>query len=265
MPELPEVITVINDLKVKITKHVLEDVKVFYNKLTNDDLSILKDQELINITNWGKYLLFRFGPYYLIVHLRMTGKFFIKDLNYQKTTHDQALFYFDNFVLVFNDVRKFGKMYLRKGIGDLFNTYPLNEVEVDPFNIEPNKLYESIKNSKRVIKAVLLDQSLISGIGNIYADEILFASKILPTRASNTLTLNDIETIITNAKVVLNKAIENHGTTIQSFSSLGHIGNNQNYLLVHTKEGLPCPICGNIIKKTKVASRGTYYCEKCQK
>jgi len=265
MPELPEVITIVNDLKEKIIGHTLEKVEVFYDKLTQDKLNVLEDQDLMNISNWGKYLLFRFGPYYLIVHLRMEGKFFIKDLNYQKTKHDHALFYFDKFILVYNDVRKFGKMYLKNGIGDLFNTYPLNKVDPDPFNKDPKQLYESIKNSKRVIKAVLLDQNLISGIGNIYADEILFASKILPTRESNTLNLNDIENIITNAKLVLTKAIENHGTTIHSFSSLGAVGSNQDYLLVHTKAGLPCSICGNIIKKTKVASRGTYYCECCQK
>ena len=122
-----------------------------------------------------------------------------------------------------------------------------------------------IKNKKTPIKTTLLDQSIICGIGNIYDDEILFMSSINPIRKSCDITLEECDKIIKNTNIVLNRAIELGGTTIKSFtSSEGVHGLFQNELLVHGQQGEKCPKCGSILKKIKVAGRGTTYCPKCQ-
>ena len=116
------------------------------------------------------------------------------------------------------------------------------------------------------MKTILLVQEIISGLGNIYADEVLFASGIHPLRKGESITYEECEKIISSAKEIINKAIEYGGTTIKSYtSSLGVTGSYQNYLKVHKKENKPCPNCGNIIKRIKVGGRSTYFCDICQK
>ena len=116
------------------------------------------------------------------------------------------------------------------------------------------------------MKNILLDQTIISGLGNIYADEVLFKSGINPLKKGVDITLDDCEKIKKSAKEIITKAIDNGGTTIKSYtSSLGVTGRFQQYLLVHKKEGKPCSICGTTIKRIKVGGRSTYYCPKCQK
>ena len=131
-------------------------------------------------------------------------------------------------------------------------------------NLNSDYLKDKYKNKKLPIKTVLLDQSIIVGIGNIYADEVLYLSKINPYKKANTLTNEELNNIIKNTKVVLEKAIQLGGTTIKSYtSSEGVHGKFQNELLVHTKE--ECPNCHKKITKVKINGRGTYYCEDCQK
>ena len=126
--------------------------------------------------------------------------------------------------------------------------------------------YAVIDFKKLPIKTVLLDQSIICGIGNIYDDEILFMSKIHPLRKACNISIEECDTIIKNTRVVLEKAIKLGGTTIKSFtSSEGVHGLFQNELLVHGKVGQKCPECSKVIEKIKVGGRGTYYCEYCQK
>ena len=132
-------------------------------------------------------------------------------------------------------------------------------------NLTPSYLKEKYKNKKLPIKTVLLDQSIITGIGNIYADEILFLSKINPLEKASNLNDEQLSKIITNTKNVLEKAIKEGGTTIRSYTSEeGVTGLFQNELYVHQRENEECRICKTIIKKIKVGGRGTYYCEKCQ-
>ena len=192
----------------------------------------------------------------------MEGKYFIKDLNDPLEKHEHIIFEFDNISLRYHDTRKFGRMILVKNLKD-YNS--LNKIGLEPFEITPNILRNNF-NSSLPIKELLLDQSVMSGLGNIYANEVLFASKINPLKKGLDITLKDTQNIINNSIDILNKAILNGGTTIKSYtSSLGVIGNYQNYLKVHKKEGEKCLICGSIIKKIKVGGRSTYYCPKCQK
>ena len=269
MPELPEVETVKEKLKKELLHKRINDIKILYDGIIATDLNDfkknIKNQEIIDMTRRGKFLVFELSDYYLVSHLRMEGKYFIKDKDDEISKHDHVVFYFDNFVLTYNDTRKFGKMYLVTKDKLLIDT-PLNKLGLEPWDNNLNSDYLKNRfNCNIAIKTLLLDQSIISGIGNIYADEILFLSKINPSKKGKELCIEELNNIIKNTKIVLEQGIKNRGTTIHSFSSLGIIGDNQSHLLVHTREGLPCTICGSIIKKIKVNGRGTYYCPVCQK
>ena len=171
----------------------------------------------------------------------------------------------NNKELRYNDTRKFGKMYLVKK--DELNNSPLAKLGKEPWDkdLTANYLKEKL-NRKLAIKTLLLDQSIITGIGNIYADEILFLSKINPETPGANLTNKNLTDIIDNTKMVLEKAIEMGGTTIHTYTSVdGITGLFQQELLVHGKKDLPCPNCQSKIIKIVVNTRGTYYCPKCQK
>lgn len=147
-----------------------------------------------------------------------------------------------------------------------FNQKPLNELGKEPWDetLTVSYLKEKIKNKEIPIKTILLDQGIITGIGNIYDDEILFKSKINPLKKGKDITENELEEIIKNTKIILEKAIKLGGTTIKSYtSSEGVHGRFQSELLIHTKD--VCPICNSKVTKIRINGRGTYYCEKCQK
>ena len=269
MPELPEVETVKEKLKKELLNKRINDVKVLYNGIIATDLDFFKNnivnQKIKNITRRGKFLIFELTDFYLVSHLRMEGKYFIKNKDDEIVKHEHVIFYFDNFSLRYHDTRKFGKMYLVDK-DKLYIDTPLSHLGLEPWDEKLDINYLKDKyNSNNHVKTLLLNQDVIAGIGNIYADEILFLSKINPNKKGKKLTDQELKNIIKNTKIVLEQGIKNKGTTIHSFTSLGIIGENQNHLLVHTKVGLPCVNCGEIIQKTRVNGRGTYYCPKCQK
>ena len=269
MPELPEVETVKETLKKKLLNKKIKDIKILYDGIIATDINAFKknivNEEIVDITRRGKFLIFELSNYYLVSHLRMEGKYFIKKADDKIEKHEHVIFYFDDFTLRYHDTRKFGKMYLVLK-DHLYQDTPLSKLGYEPWDNKLNANYLQNKfNNNIAIKTLLLDQSIISGIGNIYADEILFKSKINPAKKGKELKEEELNKIITNTKLVLEQGIKNKGTTIHSFSSLGIIGDNQNYLLVHTKAGMKCTVCGDIIQKTKVNGRGTYYCPTCQK
>ena len=272
MPELPEVETVKNILKLDIVGKKILDVKVNYDKiLKNVDkdefITSLTGQTFLDIKRYGKYLIFILDDYYLLGHMRMEGKYFLMH-DEEISKHDHIIFYFKDDNLRYNDTRKFGTMHLFKRseyeYDDLFKIEPLSKMGKEPFDIKKEELYQFIKASARPIKSVLLDQSIISGLGNIYVDEVLYMSHIHPNTISKHLNIDDCDKLIENAIIVLTKAITLGGTTIHSFqSSHGITGRFQNELLVHTKD--KCSVCGATITKIKVGGRGTYVCENCQK
>lgn len=271
MPELPEVETVKEALKRKILNRKIVDVNVLYNniieypKVTSFKEEIL-NETINNIKRRGKWLVFVLDNYYLLSHLRMEGKYNIRGKDEEITKHEHVIFYLDdNTSLRYNDTRKFGRMYLIKK-EDFLTCKPIKDLGLEPFSNELTKEYlkEKYKKLNKPIKTVILDQSIIVGIGNIYADEILFLSRINPLTLASELDDNDLDNIIKYTKEVLSSAIKSGGTTIRSYTSEeGVHGRFQQNLLVHTKE--ICPVCNNKIEKIKVGSRGTYYCSNCQK
>lgn len=268
MPEIAEVRVVKDTLKKQILNKKIIKVKILYKDMIVSDIntfiSNIENTTIKDITTCGKWLIFNLGEYSLLSHLRMEGKYFILDDTVPISKHDHVIFYLDDgSQLRYNDVRKFGRMELidKKDNYDVFKDLGPEPFSKD-FNLKYCKNY--LADKKLPIKQVLLDQSFVAGIGNIYADEILFAIKVHPETKANRLSDEDIKNLISSTRKILNKAIKAGGTTIRSYtSSLGVTGRFQLSLNVHTMK--KCPICNSDIDKIVVGGRGTYYCPKCQK
>lgn len=269
MPELPEVEVVRQQLKQIVLNKKINKIDIFWPAIINSDINefktILLNNKIIDIERYGKYLVFILNDnHVLISHLRMEGKYHLRNNTDKINKHEHVIFYFENDNLRYHDTRKFGRMEIRTK-DNYLKVPPLSNLGNEPKNMESNELYEKIKNKRVSIKVALLDQSIIAGLGNIYVDETLFMSKIHPERKCNEITKEEANTITNNAVKVLDKALKLGGTTIRSFSATDIHGRFQNHLLVHTKENEKCPVCQTLIKKIKVGGRGTYFCEQCQK
>ncbi len=275
MPELPEVESVRKYLESKILDSKILDVNIYVKKaLRNADvleLSKIKNQKITKLDRIAKHLIIHFEEHYIICHLRMEGKFFIfnneSDMNnLTKRDYDILKITTDKNIILFQDKRKFATVDIfEKDISYIQNKV-LKKVGPEPFDIDENELHKKINNKNSDIKKVLLNQEIISGLGNIYVDEVLFASKIHPETKAKFLDLKDCKEIIKNSRSILKEAIKHRGTTIRSYAiSLEIEGGYQKFLNVHQKKGEKCPIDGNIIKKIKVGGRGTYFCDICQK
>lgn len=273
MPEKPEVVTVARKLEKRILNHTILYTKVYCNSIIDfptvkEFEEKLKNQVIHSISTRGKWIVIELDRDYLLVHLRMTGKFFYRNQGDVLEKHQHVCFLLDNNEeLRFHDVRKFGKMKLisKEKINEV---PPFTELGLEPWDTALTVSYLKERFSKKTIpiKTTLLDQTIITGIGNIYDDEILFASRINPLRKTNSLTSNELQSIIKNTIKILDKAIEQGGTTIRDYTSEeGVTGLFQNELFVHTKVGEPCPNCQTKIEKITIAGRSTYYCPKCQK
>lgn len=269
MPEIAEVRTVAKTLNERISHSKIKDIDILYPNIIEDDLDYFKKcligKEIKKVSNYGKYLLFDLGDKTLISHLRMEGKYFIKGEDEEVVKHEHIIFHLDDGrTLRYHDTRKFGRMHIANTDEVMSKELSSLGLEIDDPNLKANDVYERIHKRRKPIKSVLLDQTIINGLGNIYVDEVLFASKIHPETLASALSLKDCENIIREGSIIIGKATEAGGTTIRSYtSSLGVYGSYQNYLKVHTKE--VCPECGSKILKIRVGGRGTYLCPKCQK
>ena len=273
MPEKPEVITVSKKLKLKLLGKTFKKVDVIYEG-TIDNISVPEFKEKLigetihDITTRGKWIVFHLDNYVLLTHLRMEGKFCYRNEGDILEKHQHVIFTFeDGLELRFMDTRKFGKMTILDK-DNYLSSKPLSDLgyEFDDKNLTTDYLKDKFSKKKIAIKTTLLDQSIIAGIGNIYADEILFLSKINPYKEPCCLNEEELSNIIKNTVVVLEKAIKEGGTTIRSYTSEeGVTGLFQNSLHVHARVNEKCNECGEIIVKTRINGRGTYYCPKCQK
>lgn len=273
MPELPEVETVKNSLKELIIGKKITSVKVFYERMiqninVNEFESKIINQTFIGIERVGKYLIFILDNYILLAHLRMEGKYFLKK-DEPKNKHEHVIFYLENGeTLRYNDTRKFGVIYLFEttNIEEIRKKEPLSKLGIEPLEnlLTEDYLYNKLSKINKPLKTVLLDQTIISGLGNIYADEVCFMSALSPKEKACNLTKEDIKRICISAEIVIKKAINLGGTTIRSFvSSHAATGRFQNELLIHTKD--TCPNCNQKVEKIFIGGRGTYFCPKCQK
>lgn len=270
MPEKPEVITIAKNLKSKIIGKRITNIEIYYeNMIVTPSVSLfkknIKNQKIEDISTRGKWIIIYLTSYVLLIHLRMEGRFYFRNKEDKLSKHEHVVFTLDNNEeMRYHDTRKFGRMLLLNKV-DFKEQEPLISLgyEYNDKNLTVTYLENKFKSKKIPIKTALLDQSIIAGIGNIYDDEILFLSHINPKTPSNKLTSKNLEDIIKNTKIVLDKAIKLGGSTIKSYEvEEGVHGRFQNELLVHTKN--TCPICNSDIIKIKINGRGTYYCPKCQ-
>ena len=289
MPELPEVEVVKRSLINKIQNSIVKAVKIndgrLRYRLYKNKIKKIIGLRIKKISRRSKFLLFFFNNNtVMLVHLGMTGKFFFID---QKNTKYKTSFYYDikedkdkkhdrvifnlskNKKLIYNDVRKFGFIKFVKKI-NLDQNLHLKNLGPEPlekkFNLGYFKQY--ISNKNRTIKDILMDQKFISGLGNIYVNEILFSSGIKPTKKVNNLSESEIRKIIKFTKIILSKAITLGGSSIKNFSSEnGKKGLFQQYFCVYGRKGDKCSkkSCGSIIIKITISNRATFYCNKCQK
>ena len=271
MPELPEVETVINILKPLVVNKTISDYTIFYNRLIQSDIEDfknVKNKTILSITRFGKFIFFHLSNNYcLITHLRMEGKFrYLTSKNIIKST--TLIFTFsDSTYLSFDDTRKFGLMYLTKE-EDVKNVKMISSLGIEANNVKDTdyeRIIKKIITKNKPIKELLLDQSIMCGIGNIYADEILFASKINPLTKGKELSSDNIITIIKNSKIILDRAIKEGGSTIHSFHpSEGVDGRFQVLLKAYGRNDKPCINCGTRMHKIFLNGRGTTFCPNCQ-
>ena len=274
MPELPEVETIRKTLEHLTIGKQIEDVTVFWPKIIKKPveheqfIDALKGQTIEAVGRRGKFLIFYMTDLALVSHLRMEGKYGLFPTDEEMDKHTHVLFTFtDGTQLRYKDVRKFGTMHLFLK-GEELSSLPLSQLGPEPLSDDFTTEYmmQSLSKTSRNIKAVLLDQTLVVGVGNIYVDESLFRAKIHPQRIASSLTGKEIERIVTEVKATLAEAIEQGGSTIRTYiNSQGQIGMFQQQLLVYGRNGEPCKECGSKIEKLKVAGRGTHICPSCQK
>ena len=271
MPEIAEVETVRNTLKKRILNKPIKSVNVRYTKMIESNLEefkkVLIGRSFLDIKRRGKWLIFDLGDYYLLSHLRMEGKYFIKNHEEELNKHEHVIITFtDNTDLRYHDTRKFGRMNLIKK-EEFATAEEIAKQGLEPGdeNLTAKYLVDKFKKKRLPIKTVLLDQTIISGLGNIYANEVLFAAGIDPLKKACDVSLEEASRIVTESNRIIKAAIKMGGTTIKSYtSSLGVTGRFQQYLCVHKREGMPCLKCGTTILNMKVNGRSTYFCPKCQ-
>lgn len=274
MPELPEVETVRRILENKINNKKIINVEILHDKLLRniekeDFINIITKQVVKSLDRNGKYLIFKLSDYFLVSHLRMEGKYFFIESQeeYNKIPNKKhilmCIYFEDGSSLYYHDVRKFGTIDLIEGKDEL--DYFFKKLGNEPWDVDIETFIKKVNKSNRKIKNILLDQSVIAGLGNIYVDEVLLKSKISPFTTGNMLDKKELENILINSDKTLKRAIELGGTTIRSYtSSLGSKGKYQNERVAYGMEGKPCYRCGNDIVKTKISGRGTYFCNNCQ-
>jgi len=273
MPELPEVTTIVRELREEalIGKKIVS-AKIYWERsiATPKPETFCRQihgQFFTDVHRRGKFIVFTLTKDVLLVHLRMTGKFLLTKEEVPPTSHERIRLYLDDGrILRYEDQRKFGKWYL-------VNSHKkyLDQLGLEPFAPEFTEaaLATLLQGRKTAIKPFLLNQKYIAGLGNIYVDEALWEAKIHPERPVFSLSKEEIRALHRAIPQVLQKGIDNTGTSLGSsranyFSVSGRRGGNQHKLNVFRREGLPCPRCGKTIVKIVVAQRGTHLCLDCQ-
>ncbi|UQZ90299.1 DNA-formamidopyrimidine glycosylase [Deltaproteobacteria bacterium Smac51] len=280
MPELPEVQTIASDLDDVVGGKTIAAVAVSFDKIVASDLNrfhkLLTGATIDSVTRLGKWVCFSLsgteGPVTMLAHLKMTGQFHLgawPEGESDWPPHTRAAFRLkglpaENDTLFYKDIRKFGRL----------RAFDLMELEEflehlglgpDPFDMEPDDFYKRLTSKKGRLKSVLLNQQVVAGLGNIYVDECLFASGLLPTTSACKLSRPDTDRILTEARRILAASIKARGSTTSNYEGLKGGGSFQKSHNVYGRAGEPCPVCGSPIEKSVVGGRGTHHCPHCQR
>lgn len=270
MPELPEVETIIRTLEKSLHGDTIIDVDLFYEPLLETQSSYplrsLIGATFTEFMRRGKYLIFGFdNGLYWVVHLRMEGKYYLYDQKTVRTKHTHLVMQTNYRYIHYLDTRKFSRMAV---VSDLDAYLATKNLGYEPFDAQLTGKYflEKAGSSTRAIKNILLDQSIIAGLGNIYADEVLYDTQIHPLTKGVKLTLPMSKKIVASSQKILQKAIAEGGTTIRSYtSSLGVSGLFQVSLQAYGKENEPCARCQTKMKRMVISGRSSVFCPRCQK
>ena len=272
MPELPEVETVKNALSKVVVGAKVTNVFTGEKKLRipfpNNFKKILIGRAFSKPFRRAKYCLLPIGNFeFLIIHLGMSGKIRILNFNPPPEKHDHLIISLDNeFHIIYNDTRRFGFVDIIKG--DLDKNKIFSKLGPEPLSakFEKTYLFNLINNSSQKIKNLLLDQTIVAGLGNIYVNEILFKSLISPKRLGKNISIKKCEIIVNSTKLIIKNAINAGGTTIKDhIQPDGNLGYFKNYLKVYAKTNLNCSNCNSKIKEVVISNRKSYYCPQCQR
>lgn len=277
MPELPEVETIISTLcrgdakTPSVIGLPIQSVRVFWSKTIN--MSDVASFQQALIGNWiinglrrGKFIHFALDKGHLLIHLRMSGDLHLtkafdeKGNPRQPANHDRVQINFTNdWNLVFNDPRKFGRMWFTHNPQCVY--VKLGPEPLDT-TLTTQDFFERLTSHKRQLKPLLLDQSFLAGLGNIYTDEALHRAKLHPLRSSNTISEEEAGQLLVAIRNVLQEGIQRNGASIDWVYRGGDF---QNYFCVYQRTGEACPVCGTTIERIMVGQRGTHLCPQCQK
>lgn len=275
MPELPEVETVRRSLLPVILDKPIASVDVYYERIlqhitSQEFTEQITGRRILDLARRGKYLIFHLENHLdLVAHLRMTGRLiYYSDADIAMAKHTSVIFDFaSGGNLRFEDVRKFGTLDLVTS-GEYEQIKGLHSLGVEPLSeaFTVDHLQNLIQDRRTKIKGLLLDQTKIAGLGNIYADESLFMARIHPERPANSLSSSEVQSLHQAIKDVLQDAILGQGTTLRDYrTGYGREGSFQNKLQIYGKKGEKCPRCGVDLEYKKVAGRTSHFCPACQR
>ncbi len=270
MPELPEVETSRRGISPHIINSPVIDVQLRHTqlrwKIPKDLLSYIKNEKLLSIERRAKYLLLNFATGTLLIHLGMSGSLRICPLNSTAQKHDHVDIIFPHCILRFTDPRRFGAILW---LGQTPESSPLlNKLGPEPLSDDFNSdyLYHAAGKRKLPVKQFIMDQKVVTGVGNIYATEALFMAGISPTRSAGNISQKRYQLLVDAIKAILQQAIQQGGTTLKDFvGSDGKPGYFQQTLHIYGKAGQQCPNCQTPLKTIKLAARASVYCPKCQR
>ena len=265
MPELPEVETFARQLKPELVGKTILAADLRWNRtLATPSPKKFKEQiqgqKILDVGRRAKYLNIRLKDFNLLIHLRMSGDLLIRNSTIGSEKHDRLILKLSgNKSLAFNDTRKFGRVWLTANIEDV-----LGKLGPEPFSKQftPQWLHTALHQKKRQLKPLLLDQTFLAGLGNIYTDEALHIAKLHPVATSDSVTAKQAEALHEAIRKVLKEGIRRNGASID-WAYRG--GQFQNYFRVYDREGTACIVCGTEIQKLIVGQRGTHICPHCQR
>lgn len=264
MPELPEVETFARSLRPELTGREIISARLFWLRTLSlpspAEFTVrIAGQQIQAVKRRAKYLWLELSIDHLFIHLRMSGDLWMRPTPHTPEKHDRAHFSLsDGRTLVFNDIRKFGHIWLTPNPEDVIGH--LGPEPLDPA-FTPQLLHARLSKRHRQMKPLLLDQTFLAGLGNIYTDEALHMSGVHPLRVSDTITIDEAERLYQAIQTVLLAGIEHNGA---SFDWVYRGGSFQNYFRVYDRADQPCPVCGTPIQRMVVGQRGTHFCPVCQ-
>lgn len=285
MPELPEVETVVRTIYPHIRDCVFNDAQLLRASSLHPlslPLSTLKGMRISSASRRGKLIVLGLArpdtqrksqsakiPQMLVAHLRMTGRLFAAEANLLHGSHTRCIFAMrrpdgSDFQLFFDDTRAFGQIMV--ATDEILHAWKFwRELGPEPLEIDATQFSERLKGS-RAIKAALLDQRVIAGIGNIYADEALFQAAILPDRSTGSLSFSERGVLLAAIQDILKRSISQCGSSIRDYLDAdGNAGAFQNTFMAYGRGGQQCARCGTILQKSRIGGRATVFCPGCQK